>query len=97
MGTPDRCPDCGASYALVGRRHRCLGVRPAPVVVINSAADVAHAEPIPVVAHGVAHSAAAPVAHVDKSRWARWRAKHPDKHAANQRAYRARRKARAKG
>jgi hypothetical protein len=29
----DRCPSCGASYALVGRVHRCRGVQQKPAEV----------------------------------------------------------------
>ena len=27
----DRCPDCNGLYALIGYRHRCVGVAPDPV------------------------------------------------------------------
>jgi hypothetical protein len=39
----DKCPDCGAAYALVGRVHRCAVNKPVPVV--NSAVNKRGAYP----------------------------------------------------
>ena len=36
LANADKCPECGALYAMVGRRHLCRGVKPVEVVKPSS-------------------------------------------------------------
>lgn len=94
------CPLCGASLALVGRMHRC---RPRAAPVVAPALAAAPVVPAKAKRKPVTHAVNTEGTHAGvltppkgthatkgAAKRAKWRAAHPDKHAAQQRAARAR-------
>lgn len=81
----DRCPDCGRSYALVGRSHRCVPRAPG-----------SNATPVANVSHSVSHAVSHTEPEKPASRMTAWRQQNRERARTLHREYMRKRRAEAR-